>query len=258
MNRALFVAAAFLWAGVSLAEVSPPDLRTQLRELALTHHFSIHDLDRIDETSPGKAAHGSLHEQLKHLLEDYSHIVLSDPVGSVTEVRILGSTGSAARPPRSPGLQSTRAQGTIPPPEDRTSENKNSTSSEYRISTRRNGDVHTVHAFLLGRGGKGKSLSLTLDPEGTAVVVPVSMSRALGFEPDELEDGWADTGYGGFAGKLTTLRMIRVADVVSRDVEVAFIQDEVLGEHLLLGVKVFKEFSTTLNEADNEIVFVRK
>jgi hypothetical protein len=253
---ALVVAATLSWTGTAIADTSEPNLRTQLREFAKTHHFVVQDLDRIDETSPKKATLGTTREQLERLLENYGYVTRSDAGGSIVEVWILGAKNPSVPPGGVLPPGATAAQGTTPTEQSSPLENK--PSNEVEVDLRVEGNLRIVHAFLMGHGGKGLRVQLALDLHGTAAVLPMSMSAELGFDTDDLQDGWTLTEHGGFAGRSANLKMVRIADVVSRDVLVVFVNDSVLGGHLLLGVGALQEFSAIVDDIDNKIIFVRE
>ena len=200
------------------SQAQAADLRTQVRELAAAHGFDIEGLDRIQDVDE-KRVEGDVHEQLKALLSDFNY--------AVEKVLISSRKEPFAGVPR-----------------------------QYVINTTRRRGQHIVQALLAGPTGIEQKASLIVDTGATSVVLPESMSRALGFRAAELQDGIGQTANGKVTAKLGTLSSVRIGQAVERDVSVAFVKDEMLGGHLLLGMSYLGHFRLTIDDASSRMFLV--
>jgi len=208
------------------SQAQAADLRTQVRELAAAHGFDIEGLDRIQDVDE-KRVEGDVHEQLKALLSDFNYVVLHDAFGAVEKVLISSRKEPFAGVPR-----------------------------QYVINTTRRRGQHIVQALLAGPTGIEQKASLIVDTGATSVVLPESMSRALGFRAAELQDGIGQTANGKVTAKLGTLSSVRIGQAVARDVSVAFVKDEMLEGHLLLGMSYLGHFRLTIDDASSRMFLV--
>lgn len=238
----------------SAAEEDPsPTLRTQLLIFADEHQFLVKYLERV-EGDPPQSISRNTPQQLDTLLEGYDYVVIRGTTGAIKEVLILSRSASAP-PPKSVAPrreQSTQAEQTSKGRAKATQH----TRSEYKVALDWQGDMHLVDALFLGRSGMPQRARLVVDLKGSAVVLPDNMMDTLGFRPEDLEAGTIQTSYGELAAKLGKLKTVRIGEVGvgSRNVEVAFVDDAQLGEHGLIGMKVFRGFNVSLDELNDELV----
>ncbi len=204
------------------------DLRSQLEELAAKHEFIIQGLNRIG-TEPAKEVSGQAPEQLKILLQEYNHVILQDGSGDIEKVLIYSLKRSDAEP----------AQG-------------------YRANMTRRGRHHVVKAVLVGPTGARRTESLIVDTGASAIVLPQSMTKALGFQENGLRDGWSQTANGRVRTKRGVLRSVQIGQVVVENVAVNFIENEALGGNSLLGMSFLGRFRFTLDDDNNELILLEK
>ncbi len=250
-----FITLAVLAAALHTAQAQTTDVRTQLRGLALVYGFQLDGLEYVPEGTPGVTPTSDLERDLANLLSGYSFAVLRHPSGAVKQVRLLSRDSGTGpidpvknpKPVSAPG----EVKSSVSP--TRVAEVK----PTYRVQAKREDGTHTVLTFLAGHGGEGDYHPLAVDMGGNAVVLPLSMSESLGYDIESLSDGSVHSALmGPLRGKVATLKMLRINNVVSRSVPVVFVEQAILGERALLGTQSLSDFSVTLNESDNELVFV--
>ncbi len=217
INRTLLLVAVFAWSGVSLAEASPPNLQTQVHELAVTHGFSVRGLDKLDD-DPGKRVHGDPREQLNVLLSAFNYVLLTGDSGDIDTVMITSRIQPAG--PVHQGIY---------------------------VKTIRRGSHHAVRATLTGPAGNPQSLVLLVDTGASLIILPESMSRTLGFSDEQLSTGWTQTANGKVRTKHGILQSVQVGQAFVEDVAVNFIDDDALGGHALLGMSFLSRFRITLD-----------
>ena len=92
----------------------------------------------------------------------------------------------------------------------------------------------------------------------STVVLPASMTEPLGFDPDDLEDGWSQTANGKVAVRRGTLDIVRVGTMEVEDVAVSFIADEQLRGLSLLGMSFLGRFRVVIDDDNNQIILMSK
>ena len=221
---ALVVLAGLASPSQLLAQAPTPDLRAQLRELAAAHGFVVKGLERLGDDAATPVS-GDLRHQIERLLEKYNFVLLHDADGGIAEVRISYPKQAAPKLP-----------------------------DTYAIKTTRMGRHHVVEAVLVGLGSARTRTSLMVDTGATTLVLPASMIEPLGFQPDDLRDGWSQTANGRIAIKRGTLTSLWIGNVVAHDVAVAFVVDPRLPETRLLGMSFLGRFRVTLDEVDDQLI----
>ena len=227
-KRALLLFAIFAFAGVSLAELSPSTLQTQLHELAVKHGISVRGLDKLDD-DPGKRVNGDPREQLNVLLSAFNYVLLTGDSGDIDTVIITSRIQPAG--PVHQGIH---------------------------VNTIRRGSHHAVRATLTGPAGNPQSLMLLVDTGATLVILPQSMSRTLGFSDEQLSTGWTQTANGKVRTKHGILQSVQVGQAFVKDVAVNFIDDDALGDHALLGMSFLSRFRITLDEKNERLILMAR
>lgn len=203
-------------------------LADQIETLAEEEGLEVEGLDLLDE-APETPAAGATVERIRALLAGFNYVLLYDSAGRPSRLRITGRKGP--RP--------------VVAPRD-------------TVETRRRGPHHLVDAAVTGPNGRPATVTLIVDTGATTVVLPASLIAALGFRPEELSDGWAQTANGRVAVKLATLPRLALGPLRVRDVAVSFIADERLAGQALLGMSFLERFRFTLDdEADHLILKAR-
>ena len=220
--------------------VSASSLHDQLHELAQSEGFEIQGLGLLKD-EPARVVAGDVRNQIKRLLSGYNYVVVDNDRGDIGKVIIL-AVGEAVRLPR---------------PEV-TSVNIVSTPGEHIIPTRRRGAHQVVDAVLVGPVQAPVAVSLMVDTGASTVVLPRSMISQLGFNADELVDGWTQTANGRVRAKVGILTSVDVGTAVAEDIKVTFLDDHRLGGNKLLGMSFLGHFSLTIDDANSRIILTNE
>jgi aspartyl protease family protein len=168
MTRVFFALVALM---ISLWVFSAPPargteitLRAQLEVLATKYGFVISGLDHISAGAAQRSVEGNVEDRLKSLLEDYNHVVTAPSPGKIEKIIITS----------------------LKQPSDKRY------VSPYVVTTRV-GTQHRVQAIITGPNNQGRDVELVVDTGASTVVLPASMSTQLGFRPEDLVDGIAQT-----------------------------------------------------------------
>jgi aspartyl protease family protein len=206
------------------APVRADSLRARLEALAAEARFTVEGAERLgpEEVPP---ATGSPAERIRSLLRDYNHLVVG-PAGAIEKVLITSRKDGSA-------------QG--------------SASSAY-VKTTRLGPHHQVEAWIAGPNAVSRPVNLLVDTGATTVVLPESMMKPLGFDPDALREGTSQTARGRVPIKTGILPAVRVGAVSAAGVEVSFIADRHLNGSMLLGMSFLKRFRMTIDDDRGELI----
>ncbi len=223
--------AAGLWSPAAIAGELPAaaSLREELRRLAAEHDFRLRGSGQIEETARAEAGAGDLRSRLRALLGGYNYVMRQGPGGKVTELNILGP-----RPAAASGLEA------------------------FTIATTRIGRHYLVQATLTGPTGRRTRQPLILDTGATSIVLPTSMIPLLGFLDGDLQDGWAETAGGRRRTRVGRLAQVTVGRATRRNVRVAFIADEFIGDKALLGMSFLDHYEITLRPSENRLLLFRR
>ena len=121
------------------------------------------------------------------------------------------------------------------------------------LTTLRTGRHHVVDTVLVGTDGTEFPVRLMIDTGASVSVLPMSMAEGLGLEQDEMADRQVQTVKGMLVAKLGALRAMRLGKEEIEDVEVAFIDDALLGDTRLLGMNVLGRYRMTLDDESNRL-----
>jgi len=228
---AMAIGAALAWLVMAApqaraADAPPADLRAQLEALADAHRIRLDGAQRVLDGPPRSAA-GSLEAQLAVLLDGHNYVIQRDASGAITAVIVSGERSAA------------------PPPARRVS-----------VKTVRLGSNHFVEAVVMGERPVRTRLRLMLDTGASQVVLPKSMIEELGYgRPGnhDLLEAVLQTANGPVSGYLAKLRAVEVGPALETDVDVAFIDDDLLGGNKLLGMSFLGRFVVTLDDASGTL-----
>ncbi len=207
-------------------------LADELEELAEKFHFEIVGAEYIEDEA-AIATTGSLYNRLNDLLFEYNHIVLRAPNQGVKKIIVLGRKQPAPE---------------MPPDAESTQDTATNTSE---IPTQRQGAHHIVTATLVGAGGQQLSQKLMVDTGASFVVLPQSSGPALGFDLFQLPEQQIQTAKGEHAARVGKLQALTLGKETVNDVQVAFIEDGLVGNTALLGMNVLSRFRITLDDEKN-------
>jgi len=217
------------------ATADATDLRDQLRALSESGQFDVRGLDRVSGAAvPAAPAEDRPIAALRVILEGYDYVLVNDSSGELAEVRILGRS-------QPPAPASAKAR-----PE------------RIAIQSTRRGSHHELAAVLVGPNANPLRVDLLVDTGASTVVLPLSMREALGFRPDELTPGWAETAGGRVKLWTGELQSLAVGAATERRVAVSFIDDARLGGRGLLGMSFLGRFTLVVDDAANEIVLLSR
>lgn len=213
----------------AVAQATNDSLRSQVEALAAASGFAVSGLDRVAAAPARAGAAGKTERQLESLLRGYDYILLHDGEGRIAELRISGLRAPAA-----------------------------AVQQRTAVPTRRRGRHHLVDSELAGPDGVRRKVQLIVDTGATSVVLPLSMTRTLGFRAEDLEDGWAQTAGGRVAVKFGQLGLVKVGSAQSRDVAVTFIDDGKIEGQALLGMSFLERYRLTVEDAANRIILMAR
>jgi aspartyl protease family protein len=233
MTRVFFALVALmisLWVFSALpARGTEITLRTQLEALAAKYGFVISGLDHISAGAAQRPVEGNVENRLKSLLEDYNHVVIAPSPGKIEKIIIT----SLKQPPDKRYV------------------------SPYVVTTHV-GAQHRVQAIITGPNNQDLDVELVVDTGASTVVLPASMSTQLGFRPEDLVDGIAQTASDRIKAKIGFLKSVRVGNVSANDIKVTIIPDDRLGNTMLLGMSFLERFKVTIDDARNELILLAK
>jgi clan AA aspartic protease (TIGR02281 family) len=108
-----------------------------------------------------------------------------------------------------------------------------------------------ITATLVGPNGQQVSQSLMVDTGASFVVLPQSKGPALGFDLFRLPEQKVQTAKGEHAARVGVLKALTLGDETVSDVQVAFIEDGLVGATALLGMNVLSRFRITIDDERN-------
>jgi clan AA aspartic protease (TIGR02281 family) len=215
----------------------------QLRELADRHRFEITGFEQL-ASAPARNTSGSLRDQIRLLLENYNYILIGTPEGGIERIIVMGGKQALPEAPPEPAGSDQAKAG--------------DGAEETVLETRRQGLHHLVDAVLVGPSGGKLNLALTIDTGASFVVLPRSAAEQLGFDADELEKRQVKTANGSAEAAVGSLPQVLLGDASVEGAQVAFIEDEQLGDSALLGMSVLGRFYITLDDKNNQLTLRSK
>ncbi|MEY6432080.1 retropepsin-like aspartic protease [Thioalkalicoccus limnaeus] len=214
----------------------------EVERLASQYGFSVTGLSHT-AGAWGRVEDANLQRRLRTLLEEYDYVMVAGPGGAVTRLIILGakSPWTPPEPPPGAGRPSTgdAAQG--------------GDIGDIVLATTRHGAQHAVVVALEGTGGQRVQQAMVIDTGAELVVLPTSLLPRLGLDPAQLEDREVQTANGRTLARLGQLSGIWLDQKRVADVDVAFIDDERLGGHALLGMNVLGRYRLTIDDERSEL-----
>ncbi len=220
------VAILLLGAAATPQAAEPEMLADQIQRLAQQHEFSLRGAELTAKT-PARRAGGDLSQQLKALLEGFSYMLIAPPGTGPERLIILGE--NQPLPPLKQGI-------------------------EIVVPTERQGAHHLVEAILRGDHGLELGQQLMVDTGATYVVLAASQADALGMDPQGMAQKTIQTAKGQLQARVDQLPAMRLGAEEIFDVDVAFIDDELLGGNGLLGMSVLNRYRVTLDDQENTLI----
>lgn len=186
-------------------------------------------------------------ERLHLLLEDFDHIILQGPSGSIERVIILGEKSDYVPPPL-----------VVEGGTDDAEEVGDEGADEIVLTTRREGASHVVTLGLEGPSKQRVEEAMLIDTGADRVVLPVSLLSPLGLGGDALKSQQVQTANGTVDARIGRLSAVWVGETRVEDVEVAFIDDQKLGGNSLLGMSLLGRFRMTIDDDKNQLTLATK
>lgn len=201
-------------------------LSDQLYDLAEQHQFEILGIGIIGEAEQRRAQGNELALQLKQLLEGYNYVLISDDNKQLQRLVIINKTSFKQK--------------------------------EIILDTLRKGHQHYINASLQGLNNHWLSVQLLVDTGADRIVVPKSLISPLGFDPDQLEIARLQTVNGTLEAQIGKLKAITLNNQIINDVDIAFVDDDLLGNVMLLGMNVLSQYRVILDHESNQITLIEK
>lgn len=215
----------------------------ELERLAKTHGFVVSGLEQTAE-SLGRAEGDALYPQLRRLLENFDHVIIQGPKGSVERVIVLGEKVPFEPPP--PALPAADSGG------------GSDGSGDIVIATERRGAQHVVRVSLAGKDGAKIQRELHVDTGADYLVLPLSLVEELGIDKGALEERAMQTANGKVEARIGTLPALWLGESRIDDVATAFLEDDKLGSSGLLGMSVLGRYKVTIDDDKNSITLGAK
>lgn len=221
--------AAAVWLAANAPVAHAEDLRDKLEQLAQRHAFTIEGIEQIRPEEVPDSGNGELSAQLRELLRNYNHLMISGHGLAVEKVVILGiKRGSPGMPP------------------------------DPAVSLTREGLHHRVQANLTGPNGRAIAVSLIIDTGASNIVLPESMISDLGFRVQDLQSSQSQTASGLLPVRLGTLKSVAIGQNRVSDVGVTFVEDQKLGALHLLGMSFLGRFRFTIDDEKSELILMAR
>jgi clan AA aspartic protease (TIGR02281 family) len=192
-------------------------LAAQVQALAQQNGFSLVGLSRLED-APARSVTGSPQHQLQAVLDGYNYVMAEK------KLIVLGK------------------ERWTPP-----------VAKDTVLETRRQGLHHVVTATLEGLSEAELQVGLMIDTGASISVLPLSMADELGLSQDEMAERQVQTAKGKMQAKIGILSALRLGNQKITDVEVAFIEDAMLGGNRLLGMNVLGQYRMTLDDQRNQL-----
>lgn len=202
-------------------------LERELARLAERHGFVVVGLEKTADAH-AKADGDDLLARLRRLLDGFDHVILDGPNG-VERVIVIGAKSRYVPPP--------------PPPPDPAP-----ATGTIVLQTRPQGSLSAVQATLEGIGGRRIERRLLVDTGADFVVLPLSLAAGLGLDRRALAARQIQTANGKVTAYLGVLPAVWLGGRRIAEVETAFLDDQRLGRHSLLGMSVLGRFRTTIDD----------
>ena len=205
-------------------QAAAESLQSQLESIAEQQGFELSGQHQT-ATEPARWQADGQAFPISVLLAEFNHVLLRATDGKL--IRVIIMSRKQALPPQPPRSE---------------------------LQTRRQGSHHLIKATLIGLQEASIAIELLIDTGSTYVVLPRSMVEKLGFTNTDLEERELHTAKGLVDTLVGELQSVRVGDFEVEAVGVAFIADEDLGGHALLGMTFLSQFQVTLDDTTSRLI----
>jgi len=243
--RAFLILAALLLGHCTLfaAEENGETLAKQLRGFAQQYGFVLVGADKAsDSEAISKLPEGDPARQVKTLMLGYDYVAIQPPGGKLEKIIIIGKKNSAP----APSIVDASGDPNADP------------DGDVVIPTERQDAHHLVLVTVYSDVGEEFQSSLMVDTGASLVVLPRSAADELEIPEEELQERDVQTAKGRLKASVTRAPMIQIGPLEIPNVEVAFIEDEMLGGQGLLGMNVLGRYRFTLDDDQNTLTLSPK
>lgn len=213
----------------------------ELARLAEAHGFEVQGDQHLADTK-GRAEGDDPYRRVRLLLEGFDSIIVQDGSGGIERVIILGPTEPGAAVP-----EPMVAVDGAPPPD-----------APIELPTIRRGSQHSVRIALEGPEGKRLARVLLIDTGADTVVLPASLMRDLDMDPNAMQVREVQTANGRVEARIGRLAAVWLGPQRVADVEVAFLDDDKLGEAGLLGMSVLGRYQMTIDDQQDRLTLTSR
>lgn len=229
----------YLWAMVLLSFGQPllagqVAVLSELERLANTYGFTVVGAWHIAPEARGWLESGDPYQQVRGLLDNFAHIIVQRPDGSIERVIVLGGASATTLPQARP----------VVPPDD---------AVPIVLNTQRSGRQHLVPVALETSRGQLFQRSLLLDTGADLLVLPASLIGTLGLNPATLSQQPVQTANGLAPARIGTVPALWLGERRLPAVAAAFIDDRLLGHAGLLGMSALSQFRLTVDDRGDQI-----
>ncbi|WP_295398768.1 retropepsin-like aspartic protease [uncultured Thiocystis sp.] len=250
LRRILIASSLIVWSIAFAAEepatVSSVPVATELEKLMSEHGFEVRGIEQTVDAMARAEGDGLL-ARLHMLLENFDYVLVQTPDGGIERVLILGEKVAYVPPPLV-------VESDAPDPDSAES----SDDEEIVLPTQRKGPSHLLTLTLEGPNEQQVKQILLIDTGADQVVLPASLVASLGLDVSTLRDQQVQTANGSVDARVGTLPAIWLGDTRVPDVSAAFIDDQRLGGHALLGMNVLGRFRITIDDVKNQVTLASK
>lgn len=243
VRPALAVVLIALLSAAAPAAAVQVEIAGELERLRAQYGFTVNG-EEILEDAKGRAEGENVYTRLRLLLERFDHIIIQTPDGGIERVLIMGRAKPGA------GLPTTLVEIEEPAGP--------SGPQRIELPTIRDGNQHAVEVTLEGASGRRLQRQLLIDTGADAVVLPTSLISALGIAKERLAERQVQTANGMAQARMGRLPAVWLDGQEVVDVEVAFLDDDKLGDAGLLGMSVLGRYQMTIDDAQGRLTLRRK
>lgn len=202
-------------------EEEPSDLLQQVHSLQVRMNIQITGLENIEPEADKVMATGSLEQQIEQVLASYNLIISRNAKKQIAHIVIIDKK---------------------PNPDD------HSEDQRIVLPTSRKGNHFLVPVAISGNGSQWQTLDMIIDTGADLIVLPESLIKQLGFAENSLSQRKMQTANGTTIAKTGTLQKLEIAGETVENVAAAFIPDELLGKHSLLGMSFLGRYQINIDD----------
>lgn len=200
-------------------------LADQLYDLAEQHEFVIRGIGVLGDTERRKIHGNDLEIQLQQLLDGFNYALVRDDNQQLQRLIII---------------------------------KQKELNQKIILETKRKGRQHLLNVSLQGINSEWLTVELLVDTGADRIVVPFSMLDPLGYDGETLKNATLQTVNGTLEAKITKLKALSLGNHIIKDVDIAFVEDERLGNVMLLGMNVLGQYRMILDDQLNQITLIEK